>query len=510
MTTQKKFYLSIILAMVAALTVRLLFAYGWASDFWGDSYHHWLISRLTLAHPTWEYSGYKGMEVIWLPTYHYLILAAMMISGRFDLWPAYGVNIVLGSVACGLVVWLTVIIGNSWRIGLVAGLTLALIPWYIAYSATNMPEILAGVLLLLVLLAAWQQKTGWLFLLALISVLTRYELALLLSMIGLWLVYKKDWPAVSSLSLAIVTGLSGWSLWVLSQTGHPLWWWAHALEAIAWDARFWDEAGVRLTDGATLLTVAQQTYPPLPIVLITGAALVLGTFFLRQPKQVSDKIWLCTALVAGHWLTVGLNFSRGYLPTANPRYLLITLPLLVCVGTITIAVIRDRAVRLVFLVIYGTLLLASLYYQLPVFLQMSYVLTPEKAAGEALGQIVDSDATANFWVDAPVTIYYSKLDLQRFFSSDYLLPAQDRYLDSTTLIALAALEKHNIQYILWEDVSYSFVNQLWPQMATEQPFEQHGYRFEPIFRYSGWELDYGATPTILWYISSEQGSKGAG
>ena len=58
--------------------------------------------------------------------------------------------------------------------------------------------------------------------------------------------------------------------------------------------------------------------------------------------------------------------------------------------------------------------------------------------------------------------------------------------------------------ILWDDVSYSFVSQLWLQMAQGQSFEQHGYRFEPIFRYADWELDYGATPMMLWHVSPQQ------
>ena len=66
--------------------------------------------------------------------------------------------------------------------------------------------------------------------------------------------------------------------------------------------------------------------------------------------------------------------------------------------------------------------------------------------------------------------------------------------------ALAAIKAHDVRYVLWEDVSYTRVSSLWPQMAEGQPFEQGGYRFERVFLYEGWELDYGARPTSLWRI----------
>ena len=52
-----------LLCVALALAVRATYAAWNVTDFWGDAYHHWLISRLTLAN-RWTYSDYKGMETI--------------------------------------------------------------------------------------------------------------------------------------------------------------------------------------------------------------------------------------------------------------------------------------------------------------------------------------------------------------------------------------------------------------------------------------------------------------
>ena len=124
---------------------------------------------------------------------------------------------------------------------------------------------------------------------------------------------------------------------------------------------------------------------------------------------------------------------------------------------------------------------------------------PERAAGEYLGATAPLEG--KFWVDAPVAIYFSGLEPDQFLSSDQLLPEATREYKDVSDVALTAIIDHDIRYVLWEDVSYTFVQNVWPQMATGQAFNQNGYRFEPVFRYEGWELDYGARPTQLWRIT---------
>ena len=492
--------MSVTLSLIVALVFRIFFHVSWAGpDFWGDSYHHWLISRLTLANQ-WIYTDYKGLETIWLPGYHYLISLVMFMWGRFDLLPAHVTNMILGTLACGLVAWLVSDITKSWYAGLGAGLTLALLPWHIAYSHLNMPEVMAGVLLLALLLAVRRGRMELLPWLALVSTLTRHELTLFLGIMGVWLAWQRNWPAVRRLGLGAGVGLTGWSFWSWYHTGDVLGWWVRTLNAISWDARFWTEAGIRLADIDTLVRTANRAYPLLAVVGLAAIVVIIGITFYGWRYRPTEGGWLLVALVGSHWLILGRSFVVGYLPVADPRYLLATLPLLTGIGVMAIAAIRNYRVRLVIIALYALYLLASLYNQLPTFSEMAYIIAPERAAGEYLGKNIPPNKQDNYWVDAPVTIYYSNLDPKRFFSSDVLLPQEKRYQDNTIDIALNAIEKHNIRYVLWEDVSYTFVGQVWPDMAAAQAFDQNGYYFEPLFHYSGWELDYGAQPTIIWQI----------
>ena len=491
---KRKAQIAVVLALVAGGAMRLFYAHWAVTDFWGDAYHHWLISRLTLEND-WAYADYKGLETIWLPGYHYLIALAMTFTGRFDLAPAHLVNVVLGTFACGLITQLVSEITRDWRVGLGAGLTLALLPWHIAYSYINMPEVMAGVLLLLCLLAARRGHAVWLAVLAFVSALTRHELTLLLAVVGLWLLWRRQWRAALGMALGAVLGLGVWSWWSWHITGDALAWWSQYREATAWDARFWAEAGVRVADMQTLVEAARRAFPPLiPVGLILIGVLIIP----RWRKRIPSEGWLLVVLVGFHWLVLASGFVAGHLPSANPRYVLVSLPLLAGVAVIAVAAVSSQILRLLVAGIFAVLLAWSLPNQLPEFRGMAYTLAPERAAGEHLG--ATASAEGSFWVDAPVAIYYSELQPERFRSSDRLLPHAIREPSLDADLAREAIREHGIRLVLWEDVSYTYVQRIWPQMADGQTFEQDGVRFVPVFQYSGWELDYGARPTLLWKV----------
>jgi hypothetical protein len=485
---------AVLLSVVVAGAVRLLYATWQVPDFWGDAYHHWLISRLTLE-SNGIYSDYKGMEAVWLPGYHYLVAAVMAIWGRFDLAPAHLTNTILGILACGLLAWLVTDVTRDWRVGLSAGLALALTPWHIAYSHINMPEVLAGALLLLALVAAWRGHAVWLAFLACAGTLTRHELTLMLALLGMWLAWRRRWRAALAIALGSSLGLVLWSAWSYYVTGDALHWWTHYQAAAAWDARFWTEARTRLDDLESLAQAAWQAYPPLWV----GAVVVAGSLFIPGwRRRIPAPGWLLLALVALYWLILGLGFSAGHLPSADPRYLLVSLPALVGASVIFVAALPGRPMRFVGIGLYVVLLVTALPRQLSAFPTRAFVLAPERAAGEYLGSVAPVEGM--FWVDAPVSIYHSGLGLARFASSDRLLPTETRTRASISQTALNAIRQNDIRFVLWEEVPYTLVQRVWPQMADGLAFDQDGYRLEPLFSYSGWELDYGAQPTMLWKI----------
>jgi len=485
----------VILSIMVAMGVRLWYGHLQVVDFWGDSYHHWLISRLILANH-WIYIDYKGMETIWLPGYHYLVSVVMFLWQRFDLAPAYLINTLLGTLTCGFVAWLVIEVSKNGWAGLVAGLTLAMLPWHVAYSHINMPEVASGLLLLLIFTLARNGHYAWLSLLAFISALNRHELTFLLAILGGWLLWQRQWRVVLGLSFGTLFALVTWSTWSWYITGDALAWWTRSQVAAAWDAQFGIEAGIRpMVDFNQLKDTLLQVYPPL---YVTSIAFLLGLTYKSWCARMVNSGWLLAMLVVIHWLFLGF-FMVGHLPTLEPRFFLITLPLLVCVGSLVIAAIPRRKTRGLFWGLQLVFLLFSVG-DLPEFAKKAYIISPERAAGEYLGAIASEKG--NFWVDAPTSIYYSGLSPKRFFSSEQLLPDEKRWLENTPELALAAIEKNDIRYILWEEVSYTFVGQVWPAMAAGQAFEQNGYRFEPVFRYSGWELKYGAKPTVLWQVKS--------
>ncbi|MEM7133550.1 MAG: hypothetical protein AAF702_45070 [Chloroflexota bacterium] len=449
----------------------------------------------------WVYSDYKGLEIIWLPGYHYLISAVMFGWGRFDLLPAHVVNMILGSMACGLMAWLISDVTSNWLAGLGAGVTLALMPWHIAYSHMNMPEVMAGLLLLGLLLAAYKDWPILLPILGFVGSLTRHELTLAIFIIGVWLWVQRGWLVSLRLWLGSGIALAGWSWWSWYRTGEFLGWWSRSVMAAAHDATFNRAAGSRLADVGTLVETVNQAYPLLPVICLTGVMVLVGICCFRWHYDLPRYTWLLIAVLATHWVVLGRSFVNGYLPVADPRFVLITLPALVGIGIIVIMAIPQPALRWATTAIAFWILFLSLFKQIPEFSRRAYVTHPEKAAGEYLATIAAHHGSESYWVDAPTAIYYSQLDPKRFFSSNKLL-AKTLYMhENGSDIALAAIKEEKIRYVLWEDVSYTFVGQIWPQMSQAIPFEQNGYHFEPVFHYSGWELEYGAKPTSLWQVT---------
>ena len=354
---------------------------------------------------------------------------------------------------------------------------------------------MGGVLLALGLMAAVSGRAGSLAGLAFLGALTRYELMFLFALIGFWLGVRRQRRAMIGVVVGLVLAAGLWSLWSWSIIGDALAWWSRSRAATAWDARFWTEAGIRLADWRALAGAVLEVFSPFVVI---GPLVLVIILRRRWRRRVPTEGWLLIALVGAHWLGLGLGFAAGHLPVADPRYLLVSLPLLVSAGAVAIWALSHHGLRLALIGVCLGLLLLSLALRLTSFRDMAYGIAPERAAGEYLERVAPDEGS--LWVDAPVAIYYSRLPPERFRSSDQLLPDETRWSANTAEAAIAAIAAHDIRLVLWEDTSYSFVQHVWPQMAVGEPFGQGGYRFEPVYRYSGWELEYGARPTSLWWV----------
>jgi hypothetical protein len=474
-----------LIVVVIALGLRGLYAWWAVADFWGDAYHHWLISRLTLNHH-WRYTDYKGLETVWLPGYHYLVSAVMVLAGRYDLGPAHLLNLGLGSAACGLTAWLSQTFSGKSLTGLLAGLALALTPWHIAYSLINMPEVLTGLLLLLLVLAAYREHSFGLGLLAFGGALTRHELTLAMVIIALWLVGRRRLRPALALATGVGLALSGWSWWSWHNSGDPWLWWSRYQALALWDAQFWRSNATIWADVAALWRSAVAAWPLLP-----WLGLVALVSLKRQ--RPSGITLLLLGLSGGHAFFLALGFVAGHLPVANPRYVLGILPLWVML------LVNSLTWRRELIAVLALVAGQALWNQLPELRDAPYIIAPERAAGHFLAQLDQPEA--NFWVDAPVIIYYSGLAPDRFFSSEQVAPPAGRSQVDLPDRVVSNLAERKISYILWEDVSYTLTGQVWPELAERRPFVANGYHFEPIFHYDGWETQYGARPTTIWQMS---------
>jgi sialate O-acetylesterase len=487
-------------AAVLSLVLGALVRFGYGSrrieDFWGDSYHHWLISRLTLANH-WIPTDYKSLAHVWLPLPHYVVSAAMALMGRGDLVPAHVTNALLGTAACGLAAGLAIEMGADWLIALTAGATVALLPWHVAYCWMHMPEILGGVILLLVLIAALRARPSWLAILGFAGALTRHELTFCMAIVAAWLMLCRQWRAMLALGAGAVAGLAIWSAWSWHVTADPLAWWQDYRGMTRWDGRFAGEFGARREDLVFLATTACRAYPPLPVSL----AAIVSAFAIRGRRRLPRGMMLLIALVALQWATLAAGYLAGNLPTLDPRYVLTTAPALAVAGAVAIGCLATPRVRFAVIAMQGVLLLYALGAEFPGFKAAAYVLHPTDAAGRFLSSIAPSKGT--FWVDSPAAIYRSGLAPERFVSSEQVNSPRTTDPAALRRAAQRAIASRDIRFILWEHVPYTVTWIAWPEMEKGEAFNDGGYRFEPVYRYDGPELRYGASLSVVWRVERE-------
>lgn len=462
----KRGYEYILIPMIAAFLVRIIYHLFEIPDFWGDSYHNIFISKSTVENG-WIYSDYKGREVVWLPFYRYLIAFFMYLFNSYSITVPHLINIVIGSVSCGVLARLAANETNK-QTGTIAGLILALLPWHIAYSHMNMPEMTGSLILLLIVMFQRMGKWMWLLPLGFVGVLTKNEVTLYIGVFGLYIIWIRDWKSTAALVLGSVIGLTVWSFWNFQQTSNLFWWIAERSIGSGWDKLFYQGHG--------------SWYMPFLSILQVFPLLLLPVFLMRKLwalRKTRDCFLMAISIVVlFSWLfIVVMNF--GYFPSPDARYFIITLPIvcLVFVGWIyrldNVEILLKRS-----LVFTGIILL----FQAPAFYFLHYTLSPSIELGKHIRQNDFGDA--NWWNDFPTSIYYAEFPEGHSFSSMTLAPKTDRYSEDFNDLLVKNLRDNDIQYIVFQDVSFSYVGTIWPQMKIGESFTWNGILFEPIYFYA--------------------------
>jgi len=460
-----------LIPVIIAFVIRLAYHFLGIPDLWGDAYHNVYISNATINND-WVYSDFKGREVVWLPFYRYLTAFFMYLFNSSDLSVPHFINMILGSASCGVLSIITTRYSNK-QYGVFAGLLLALLPWHIAYSHINMPELTASLVLLLIITGQSFGRWYWLIPLSFIGVLTKNELTLYIGIFGLYVIRARDWKSATALILGGTIGLVLWGYWNWSMTGEPLWWITERSVGSGWDKAFYSIQGRTAGKWYMPLLSILQVFPFVLILLlkpqlVLKAVMIKGNVFL---KGVTLVVLFC-------WLFI-IIMNLGYFPTPDARYFIITLPL-TCMVFILWMYQLKASERIIKLAVAG--LMALLLFEAPIFYFLQYKMTPSVEMGEYIKH--SNLDEGNFWLDFPVTIYYSEVPYDKVFSSEMLVPKAKRNEIGFIHNFKETLRSKEIKYIAYRDVPYSYVGTLWPEMKKNSYFEWNGLKFHPIFTYS--------------------------
>lgn len=490
---------AIVVAGSAALGLLVrAWAATWLTDFWGDSYHHWLITRLTMDH-RWLYSDYKGLEVVWTPLYHYLSALAIIASGRGDLAPLHAMNILLGAGACAAAAWLAMRLCANRLAGITAGAVLALMTWHVAFSAMNVTEVFAGLLVLAMALAlVVEAPLALLLALGVAMPMTRTDLMVYVGVGALWLLIGRRLKPAAALFGGAAGALAGWSLWSWAKTGNALWWYFQYTQNNRYDWLL----SVDLAQ-SPWLTFAAYLERQSPFVFPALAAGVLAALICKGVAR--RAIWLVTVLLAAHSLFLIIGYARGIVPILTERYLALDLPLIAVLMSAWVIVVEQSAVvrwlsRTVGRAVTVSSLLASIlliastglrfYDDIPELVIRRWGIDPEWQIGSFLDARMQPGDTV--LTDAPVAIYRSGKPLGQFISSVELARVGD---------PARALAARRVSWIVTQPVSYDGAAAFIPRrlMIRQQSGRAGGLRYELVWRYDPSQHNIQSE---VWHVSN--------
>ncbi len=516
------------LALCAGVFVLALVARAWTNtwltDFWGDSYHHWLITRLTLLHGG-VYSDYKGLATVWSPLYHYVSLIPLLLTGRQDIEPLHWMNTLLGAFACALCAYLAWKLYQNYFAAFTAGAVLAFMTWHIAFSGMNVTEVFAGVLVLLVTLVVINRDTSHakretsnvihssfvaLFLLSLALPLTRTDLSIYPLLIVIWLAIQKRYAEATIIIGGVGIALSGWSAWSFYKTGNFLHWYQQYAENNLHD---WLVLNNASSNPAFVFAEYLNRLSPFVLPALWGG--VLGAMLIphagRSFAGVRRKnIWLVTTLLAGHSLFLIIGYARGLVPILTERYLVIDLPLVAVLVSAWVVVLSDsrmvrtsspmrnqksKIINLIVALVLVAITFVRFQNDIPELQIRRWGIDQEWQIGNFLyAQVQPGEVVLT---DAPVAIYRSGKDVRQFVSSVEL----DKW--STPRDALLA---NRVNWIVTQEASYDAAAQFVPRALLENQVsgQVDGVRYELVWRYDPQRTDIQSE---VWHVIKVAGSK---
>ncbi|MBS7655534.1 hypothetical protein KEJ50_03430 [Candidatus Bathyarchaeota archaeon] len=449
------------LILFTALLFRFYRLNSMGIDYYGDSYHHWLISYLT-AKNNYFYTDFKPhtMNLVWLPLYHYLIAFLMNLTQIWDVSILHWFNLILGSVTCVLIYFLTLYISGEDYLSFFAGLSLALQPWFIELNVLGLTETLTVFLLILALIFYFHKAY---FLPAIIGLLmlTRYEAWFFSGFLTLILLLQKKKRTFLNCIVIISLIVALWCLWSYINVSDSLAWFKMQKNMIEWDVVY--------LYGEVPLTINKLIEYPQLIMNITSNLFLLGLIsgVLNFKKRSVFLIFLLTIF---YTMLLSIQFFLGGL-LLQARHAVYILPLTSILYANLFSNKRSLMNKAVLLLL--TLLPTFAWGSM---LNFKVDKSIEVKAGEALKEVYNGEG---FIIsDSPTIIYFSHVPPEKFYSTNNLF----WYKDSWNKTQLRNwLLNHSIKYIVWENASYSASWWLIPELKEGSTVKLDGITFQLMF-----------------------------
>ncbi len=469
-------------SLVLAFFLRALVLVLGFQDYWGDSYHNLIMSRLTLEND-WVYSDFKDRHLSWLPAIRYWGAFVQWITGSYSIQVLNIANSVLGVATVGFGTYLTKILFDN-KAALLAAVLLSIQPYLIVFSYMNMAEGLATLLVVLWFIGI-HKKIHWLIISsAAIAVLTRTELMYLMGVSSIFLFLTNEKKRALWTIVGITIGLSIWSGWSYWNSGNPLSWIINRFSSTSTSTNFYTEdVNLLFRYGVLPFLAIIQVFPLIiffiwirktsfqikqyNLLLLIGFFVFNHLFFfmLAQTKIISypeTRHVVFSVPIATIWM-IGL-FGKGYFrPFVDQRKMI--------------------------------LLLAISLIQLAVPFYRQYSIQPRKEIGFWIKENIDDESL--IWSDLAVPIATSEKNPNQFISSNVLLDNQfNDYIDNENDL-LELVKESKIEYLLSYYTIYSFPDQVLEELQNLEPFESNGIYFVPVYSYEPFAMQKASAHDYL-------------
>jgi len=469
-------FLVVAIASVAAL-IRVWRTFT-RIDYYGDSYHHWLISYLTATN-SYIYTDFKPntMNIVWLPLYHYINAFLMNMSGIYDLTVPHAVNIVASSLTC-ILVYKTARLGLNRTLATAAGLSLALQPWFIEINSWGVTETLTALLVISAVYFYLKGNTAGTTVSIVLSMLTRYEGWVFASMLLVAAAIERRWRK-KEYALYLVACSSivlGWSLWSYLNTSDFMAWYRLQSTMLRWDVLFLEGKQRLGLDALTLyLKLALDTTS---YVFLMGFAACI----IKKPPRRNAIILALFELA--YILLISVQHSLGF-ALLHIRHLVYVFPMTatLCFSILEMIDIKKTPYilpkKIALSILMVVLVAMPIIVQINLFKPTSYLIEYEVDTGLELRRIYRG---GNVICDSPAVIYYTQLDPRSFYSSNHLF-WYSRTWDKVELREW--LSEHHMVYLVWQNVSYSATWWLLPELAEGRSLLIDRIEFKLMYASSG-------------------------